>query len=273
VRPTVEQQVTSIKCLAIATAQRFARPGSFSMPSATSAAAPRRPRNLAQRLVDDFAERIRHGQIAPGQRLPTESEIMRQFGVSRTVVREALSRLQAQGLVETHHGVGSYALAPSGGADFRVDPSDIATVRDVLVLLELRICLESEAAGLAAQRRDAGQLAEMRRALDDFHTALAADTDAVTPDFRFHLLIAQSTDNRYFADLMSHLGAAIIPRTRINSARFAHEDPAQYLARVNLEHEAIYEAIRRQDAQGARAAMRTHLSNSRERLRQAGDGH
>ncbi|MCD0504423.1 FadR/GntR family transcriptional regulator [Bordetella petrii] len=229
--------------------------------------APRRPRNLAQGLVEDFSERIRGGQIRPGQKLPTESELMRQFGVSRTVVREALSRLQAAGLVETHHGIGTYALQASGGADFRVDPSDIATVQDVLVLLELRICLESEAAGLAALRRSDAQLADMRAALDEFRGSLAAGGDTITPDFRFHLLVAQATANRYFADLMSHLGSAIIPRTRINSARIAHEDREQYLARVNLEHEDIYQAILRQDPEAARAAMRMHLSNSRERLR------
>ena len=229
----------------------------------------RRPRNLAQGLVASISERIRGGDIRPGDKLPTESEIMRQFGVSRTVVREALSRLQASGLVETHHGVGTYALEPSGSGDFRVDPADIATVRDVLVLLELRICLESEAAGLAAMRRSETQLAEMRRALDAFKGALDSGGDTITPDFQFHLLVSQSTDNRYFADLMSHLGSAIIPRTRINSAKFAHEDRAAYLARVNLEHEDIYSAIMRQDAEGARAAMRTHLSNSRERLRRA----
>ena len=228
----------------------------------------RRPRNLAQGLVESIGQRIRGGQIRPGDKLPTEAEIMREFGVSRTVVREALSRLQASGLVETHHGVGTYALEPSGG-DFRVDPADIATVRDVLVLLELRICLESEAASLAALRRSDAQLQEMRRALDAFKGALDGGGDTVTPDFQFHLLIAQATDNRYFADLMSHLGAAIIPRTRINSAKFAHEDRAAYLARVNLEHEDIYNAVLRQDAEGARAAMRTHLSNSRERLRRA----
>lgn len=229
----------------------------------------RRPRSLAQGLVESISERIRGGDIRPGDKLPTESEIMRQFGVSRTVVREALSRLQASGLVETHHGVGTYALEPSGGTDFRVDPADIATVRDVLVLLELRICLESEAASLAAGRRTDAQLHDMRRALDAFKGALESGGDTVTPDFQFHLLIAQSTDNRYFADLMSHLGSAIIPRTRINSAKFAHEDRSAYLARVNLEHEDIYGAILRQDAEAARAAMRTHLSNSRERLRRA----
>ena len=229
----------------------------------------RRPRNLAQGLVENISERIRSGEIRPGDKLPTESAIMRQFGVSRTVVREALSRLQASGLVETHHGVGTYALEPSGGGDFRVDPADIATVRDVLVLLELRICLESEAAGLAAIRRSDEQLQAMRRALDAFKQALDAGGDTITPDFQFHLLVAQSTDNRYFADLMAHLGSAIIPRTRINSAKFALEDRAAYLARVNLEHEDIYSAITRQDPEAARAAMRTHLSNSRERLRRA----
>jgi GntR family transcriptional regulator, transcriptional repressor for pyruvate dehydrogenase complex len=229
----------------------------------------RRPRSLAQELVDSLSTQIRNGEIVPGEKLPTESEIMRAFGVSRTVVREALSRLQASGLVETHHGVGTYALKPSGMGDFRVDPADIATVRDIVVILELRICLESEAAGLAATRRTEEQLANMRSALDQFRAALVPGGDTVTPDFRFHLLVAEATQNKYFADLMSHLGAAIIPRTRINSAKLAHEDRASYLARVNLEHEDIYEAIRRQDAESARAAMRTHLSNSRERLRRA----
>lgn len=236
-------------------------------PADTPASPPRRPRSLAQGLVETLSERIRSGGLRPGEKLPTESGIMREFGVSRTVVREALSRLQASGLVETHHGVGTYVLEPSGGADFRVDPADIATVRDVLVLLELRICLESEAAGLAAARRSGEHLRAMRQALDDFKTALDAGGDTITPDFRFHLLVAQATENRYFADLMSHLGSAIIPRTRINSARFAQEDRGVYLARVNLEHEDIYGAIQRQDAEAARAAMRTHLSNSRERLR------
>ncbi len=229
----------------------------------------RRPRSLAQELVDTLSGQIRNGEIVPGDKLPTESEIMRAFGVSRTVVREALSRLQASGMVETHHGVGTYALKPTSTGDFRVDPADIATVRDIVVILELRICLESEAAGLAAARRTDEQLANMREALDQFRAALEPGGDTVTPDFRFHLLVAEATQNKYFADLMSHLGAAIIPRTRINSAKLAHEDRVSYLARVNLEHEDIYEAIRRQDAESARAAMRTHLSNSRERLRRA----
>ncbi|OZI71707.1 FadR/GntR family transcriptional regulator [Bordetella genomosp. 12] len=227
----------------------------------------RRPRNLAQGLVESFTERIRAGTIAPGHKLPTESEIMRQFGVSRTVVREALSRLQASGLVVTHHGVGTYALQPSCGPDFRVNPADLGTVRDVVVLLELRIGVETEAAGLAALRRSPDHLVAMRRVLDTFQARLRDQGDTVTPDFEFHLLVAQATGNRYFSDLMSHLGSAVIPHTRISSGRLAAEDDEHYLVRVHFEHETIFGAIRRQDAEAARAAMRTHLSNSRERLR------
>ena len=68
---------------------------------------------------------------------------------------------------------------------------------------------------------------------------------------------------------MSHLGTSIIPRTRLNSARIAHDDHAHYMARLEREHEQIFEAIARQDSDAARAAMRLHLTNSRERLRQA----
>ena len=91
----------------------------------------------------------------------------------------------------------------------------------------------------------------------------------MSPDFRFHLAIANATGNRYFADIMSHLGSTLIPRTRINSPRVAQEDLQQYLRRVNREHEEIYQAIARRDPESARAAMRIHLTNSRERLRRA----
>ncbi|RZL96632.1 MAG: FadR family transcriptional regulator [Variovorax sp.] len=236
------------------------------------AARPRqRGRGLAHSLVDDFGARIRDGALRPGDKLPTESEIMQAFGVSRTVVREALSKLQAGGLVETHHGVGTFVLQPrsSGvGGVFRLDPGEIATSVDVLAVLELRISLETESAGLAATRRTEAQLLAMRTALDDFERNVAVAGDTVAPDFRFHLEIAQATGNPYFADIMSHLGTTIIPRTRISAIRNLDRGGA-YLSRVNREHEEIYAAIARRDAESARAAMRIHLTNSRERLRMA----
>lgn len=227
-----------------------------------------RGRGLAHSLVDDFGARIRDGVLRPGDKLPTESEIMQAFGVSRTVVREALSKLQAAGLVETHHGIGTFVLQQRASGVFRLDAGDIATSVDVLAVLELRISLETESAGLAATRRTEEQLQAMRQALDDFESNVAVAGDTVAPDFRFHLQIAQSTGNAYFADIMSHLGTTIIPRTRINAIRTADRSGA-YLSRVNREHEEIYAAIARGDAESARAAMRIHLTNSRERLRLA----
>jgi len=233
---------------------------------------PRRSRSLAHELVEGIGAQIQSRVLAPGDKLPTESEIMRVYGVSRTVVREALSKLQASGLVETRHGIGTFVLAPQPGSGFRIDPADIATAVDVMAVLELRISLETEAAGLAAQRRTAAQLAELRAALDALEADVSGAGDTVSPDFRFHLVIANATGNRYFADIMSHLGATVIPRARINSSRLAMEDLPAYLRRVNREHEEIYEAIARGDAESARAAMRIHLTNSRERLRRAQEG-
>jgi DNA-binding FadR family transcriptional regulator len=230
----------------------------------------RRSRSLAHDVVEGIGAKIHARQLKPGDKLPTEAEIMQSYGVSRTVVREGLSRLQAAGMVETRHGIGTFVLEPRPAQVFGIDPADVATAADVIAVLELRISLETESAGLAAQRRTDEQLAEMRAALDAFEANVVGGSgDAVSPDFRFHLAIAQATGNRYFADIMSHLGATLIPRTRINSSRVAREDLPQYLRRVNREHEEIYQAIARGDAESARAAMRVHLTNSRERLRRA----
>ena len=125
--------------------------------------------------------KIRDGALRPGDKLPTESEIMQAFGVSRTVVREALSKLQAAGLVETHHGIGTFVLQPRAGGMFRLEPGDVATSVDVLAVLELRISLETESAGLAASRRTEEQLLTMRQALDDFERNMAEAGDTVAP--------------------------------------------------------------------------------------------
>jgi DNA-binding FadR family transcriptional regulator len=233
----------------------------------------RRPRGLVGEIVTSLAASIRAGQLKPGEKLPTEAEIMAQFDVSRTVVRESLSKLQASGLVKTRHGIGTFVLSPEESGNFKIAADDFATITDVISVLELRISLETEAAGLAAQRRTADNLAALETALHAFRDSINRDSDAVPPDFQFHMEIARSTGNRHFADLMTYLGTMIIPRTRVNTAHNAPEGRLNYLQRVNTEHESIYNAIRDQDPEAARAAMRTHLSNSRERLRRGNNAH
>ena len=257
----------------------------------------RRPRTLAQELVQALAARIREGRIPAGEKLPTEAAVMAEFGVSRTVVREALSQLQASGLVQTRHGIGTFALAPPADEGFRVDAQQLETLRDVIALLELRIALETEAAALAARRRTPAQLELLRAAVADFDLAVQEGRDAVEADFRFHAEVARATQNDHFGNLLATLGTRSIPRARLeaaapaltgetvststpgpasgaeaaDAARAAQQPARQaYLRRVNDEHESILDAIAAQDAEAARAAMRTHLVNSRERRRRAG---
>jgi GntR family transcriptional regulator, transcriptional repressor for pyruvate dehydrogenase complex len=236
----------------------------------------RRPRTLAFELVDALGDRIRDGRLATGDKLPTETALMGEFGVSRTVVREAISKLQAAGLVETRHGIGTFAVGLGDASAFRIDPQQLATLRDVIAVLELRIGLETEAAAIASQRRTAQNLVAMREALNMFSDAVEEGRDAVAADFQFHLEISRATQNPHFASLMGTLGSMSIPRARLSPASEGSDagaaeaqDLRHYLRRVNAEHESIFDAITNADAEGARAAMRTHLANSRERRRRA----
>ena len=107
----------------------------------------RRPRNLALELVERFSDRIRGGELAAGTKLPTEAAIMGEFEVSRTVVREALSKLQAAGLVETRHGIGTFVIGPGDGPSFKISAEQFSTLQDVIAVLELRIGLECSVRG------------------------------------------------------------------------------------------------------------------------------
>jgi DNA-binding FadR family transcriptional regulator len=238
------------------------------LPSPAASPAPRNRRGgLVQEVVQHMASQIQSGRLQPGDQLPTESAIMVELAVSRTVVREAISRLQASGLVETRHGIGTFVLQAPSSDNFQIAEQDMSTVEDVINVLELRISLETEAAGLAAQRATPQQCDAMAQALASFSAAIDEKSDAVPSDFDFHMEVAKATGNRHFADLMTYLGKRIIPRTRVNTADQAPEGREAYLRRVHSEHESIYNAIRNQDVESARAAMRTHLSNSRDRLR------
>ncbi|MFN0184606.1 MAG: FadR/GntR family transcriptional regulator, partial [Aquabacterium sp.] len=194
-------------------------------------------------------------------------QLMVEHGVSRTVVREALSRLQAAGRVHTRHGVGTFVQEPAREPAFRVAARQLTTLQDVVALLELRMGVETEAAALAAQRRTPAHLAELRAALDEIAQAVDAGQDAVAADFRFHVGIARATGNPHFERLLETLGARIIPRARLDTAPPDASHQA-YLRRVNAEHESIFEAIAAGDAEAARAAMRTHLAGSRARRQQ-----
>lgn len=224
-----------------------------------------RSRTLAQELVAAMEARIRDGRWPAGDKLPTEAAVMSEYGVSRTVVREAISRLQAAGLVHTRHGVGTFVAERTDDTAFRIAPAQLGTLQEVIALLELRIGVEAEAAALAAARRTAAQVQAMRAALAQMDGAIERGDDAVAPDFLFHLEIARATHNAHFMQLLSTLGSQVIPRARLDGSSAALAQRQAFLRRVNAEHHAILDAVAAGDPDAARAAMRTHLGNSRER--------
>jgi len=236
----------------------------------TSTHLPRkRSRSLVQEVMDDMTAKIRDGLYQTGDKLPTEPDLMAAQGVSRTVVREAMSRLLAAGFVEIRHGVGTFVLPAPVQSPPPLDLITVVTIQDVLAMLELRISLETEAAGLAAQRRTDEHLQLMRRAIDDFEDGVNKGESSVDADFQFHLQIALATGNKYFEDFYRRLGKTTIPRTRLNMSQLSSEPAQSYLIRTNREHEYILDAISRKDPQTASAGMRMHLTNSCERLRRA----
>src|SRR5947207_1268775 len=107
---------------------------------------------LSRALYDQLAGEIKSGRLAPGARLPTEEELSRAARVSRTVVREAVAALRAEGLVITRQGVGAFVSAEPQRAPFRIEPEKLRTIADILSVMELRLGVEIESAGLAAER-------------------------------------------------------------------------------------------------------------------------
>jgi len=225
-----------------------------------------RSRSLSVRVADELSKRMRIGPLQAGDRLPTEAEIVEEFGVSRTVVREALSKLQAAGMVRARRGIGTFVVGASRAKPFQVESSPDDSLAEALALIELRIGLETEAAALAAQRRTPGDLDAIQAALNAFNVAMEQGMDTALPDFQFHLEIARASHSPHFPAVLEALGPACVPTSFLEAAA-GEEMSAIWTSHARNEHRSIFEAIAQQDVDAARAAMRTHLANGRERRR------
>ncbi|MFN3823385.1 MAG: FadR/GntR family transcriptional regulator [Pseudorhodobacter sp.] len=223
-------------------------------------------KSLSTVVFEGLLDQIRSGKLGPGAQLPTEAELCLSFEVSRTVVREAIARLRAEGLVIPRQGKGVFVSeAPPG--TFSIPEQDLDALPQTLALLELRIGVEVEAAGLCAERcTEAEALAirvEMER-VDASHPD--PESARVHYDHDFHLLIARGSQNPQIADFLGYLCSQIGPRLQLNYVLLPTLKDA-YFDRIHAEHLAIVEAIERRDPERARRSMRLHLANSLERLR------
>ena len=223
------------------------------------------PGTLSDRVTEVLLEKIRSGEFATGTRLPAEAALAERFGVSRTVIREAVSRLKAEGLVATHQGKGTLIVGSSQSARFQIDVDVESSVQAVLRVMELRGGLEAEVAALAAERRTAAQNNQIQQALASIDKAVSAGRDGVDEDLAFHNAIADATGNPLYTSLLGFLRQFLheaVTLGRMSEPRFG-----DIKSQLRNEHWAVADAIARQDKEGARDAARTHVANVAARIR------
>ena len=225
------------------------------------------PRNLTREIAERIAEYIVSAKLPPGSKLPTEQEMVAAMGVSRTVVREAVAALRADGLVVTRQGAGAFVAPDSERRPFRLALDGLPSIAEVLDVMELRASVEVEAAGLAAARGSLRARRRVAQGLAAIDAALERGESAIGEDFAFHRAIAVATGNPQFQHFLEYLGRFIIPRQSIRVAAHRPEGQRAYLEIFQREHAAICEAILAGDAAAAREAMRRHLGNSQARYR------
>jgi GntR family transcriptional regulator, transcriptional repressor for pyruvate dehydrogenase complex len=224
-----------------------------------------RRRNLTGELIDRLTEEIVSGGLAPRTRLPTEHEMMKTFGVSRTVVREAIAALRAEGLVSTRQGSGAFVSDDPQRRPFHIEQEEFQSAAKVFDVMALRTCVEIEAAGLAAERRTKPSLARIVRASRLFSKDVASGGSGIDADFDFHAAIGAATENPYFLSFLEFIGRLIIPRRSVHVDKSNPAVIARRLKQIEREHGAIVRAIVDREVALARRAMRTHLTRSRDR--------
>ena len=211
---------------------------------------------LTDRLAERLIEEIRAGAWLPGQQLPTGQELSKRFGVSLSVVREAISTLRAEGMVLTRQGAGAF-VSPSTARPFRLAPRQAAPVTPQK-LFELRTGVEMQAAALAAERASDAQVQAIEEAYAAMERDVAAGSDSVASDVQFHRCVAEASGNELFSNFLDFLSDHIrgtIKESREGEAWQTHRDE------VMAEHRALLEAIRRRDPDAAREAAQAHMSN------------
>jgi GntR family transcriptional repressor for pyruvate dehydrogenase complex len=228
--------------------------------------------SLTSRVTSELESLILKNQLHPGDRLPAVQELADQFGVSRTVIREAIGALAAKGLLEVRHGSRTTVRSPSAEAVqqsmalyLRAGQADL----DQTKIDQVRRVLEVEIAGIAAEQRTEEDLASLTTLLDEMTIIHATGESPTTRDHfvvndvKFHAALAQATHNELFVLLLNAI-ADIMLKVR----HLAFSVPGS-IDHAMAAHRAIFEKIRAGNPEGARQSMRLHLMGSEEILRHA----
>lgn len=232
-----------------------------------SAGRPLATDRLSDRLAADLRQRVDSGALQPGERLPTELALAAQYSVSRTVVREAVSRLRSMGLLVARQGSGVFVAPRDAARPLDFDAAVLADLGAVLDVVEVRRALEAEVAALAATRASTAQRATIEAALAQVDASVASGSAAVEEDLAFHQAIAEASGNAQFPRLLRHLEQYL--RGAMAVTRRNESLKPEYMDEVRREHRAIVDAISQRDAGAARAAAAEHMRQAARRLHDA----
>ena len=226
------------------------------------------PGRLSDRLAAVLAEQIETGRLARGERLPTEPELVRLYGVSRTVVREAVSQLKSRDLLVSRQGSGVFVCTAPSQRPLMFDPAVMGSMAAVVQVVEVRRAIEGEIAALAAVRARRPDIETIRSALLAIDASVQAGGDGVVEDLAFHRSIAEVTGNAQFTQVLGFLEQYLHDAVRVTRAN--EKRHAAFAAQVHDEHWAIFKAIEAGDPVAARAAATEHMVQAAQRLIQGG---
>ncbi len=223
----------------------------------------KRSEHLPARIAGHIGKEIAEGRIVPGDRLPTEHILAKTFGVSRSVVREAIAELRNEGLVETRQGIGAFVTEATGRGSIRIEQTALYDRESFRSLFQLRMPLEIEAAGLAAVHHDDDDLKKLDEALALMTGAAKWTGEGIVADLAFHRALAAATHNEYFPLFIGFIAERI--SLAINAARAAAI--LEEIVEITIaEHVAIRDAVVTRDPVKARLAMRHHLMGAAGRV-------
>lgn len=219
---------------------------------------PIKTRKIYEQIVDQVGQLVAEGQLKPGDRLPSERELVERFKVSRASIREAISALEMLGLIEVRSGEGTYirkvniesVVTPLAWMMFIETNSD-------LELYEARKILEVQAAGLAAERANEDEIQDLFEALEIMRIDLENQRLGEDADLQFHYAVARATHNKILIRLMNTLSDTMQKTLKSSRSRlYEHGGTPEKLYR---EHRDIYEAIKNHDSKNAQKLMLKHL--------------
>ncbi|GGE31158.1 GntR family transcriptional regulator [Agaricicola taiwanensis] len=220
--------------------------------------------SLTDRTAEILRDRIANGEFAPGDRLPSTTVLARDFGVSLGVIREALSRLKHDGLIESVQGAGSFVSKRGSQRAFRLDRYKDRDAVTLTYTFELREAIEGNAARLAATYRNQESLQKLWRSFEALDEAIASQNSAQPHDQDFHRAIMKATGNPMFADLWDFLDQNI--RSSVEAGRKHSASVTSLRHQAQDEHRKILEAIEAGDPAAAEEAARFHVRQATKRL-------